>query len=102
MKLLQAAAPGGSMPQMLLMMVMIFVVMYFFIIRPQRKKEKELSKLRDAMKKGDAIVTAGGIHGSVMEVQDTTVIIAVESAAKIKIDKASIATINGVSGPQKK
>lgn len=98
--LLQAA--GGFSPNMLIMMGLIFVVMYFFIIRPQRKKEKELQKLRDDLKKNDAIVTAGGIHGKVMEVDTDSIVIAIESAAKIRVDKSSVAIINGVAGAPKK
>ena len=98
--LLQAA--GGFSPNMLIMMGLIFVVMYFFIIRPQRKKEKELQKLREELKKNDDIVTAGGIHGKVMDVDVDTVVIAIESAAKLRVDKASVAVINGVAGAPKK
>lgn len=95
-------AEGGSPINMFIMMALIFVVMYFFIIRPQRKKEKELQQLRDDLKKDDVIITAGGIHGKVMEIQADAVIIAVESAAKLKIEKSSISVINGVAGPAKK
>lgn len=98
--LLQAQQGGGY--GMFIMMGLIFIVMYFFMIRPQRKKEKELAKLRDALKKDDAIVTAGGIHGKVMEVDGETVIVAVESAAKLRIEKSSISIINGVAGAAKK
>jgi preprotein translocase subunit YajC len=94
--------PDGQW-KMMAMMALVFVVMYFFMIRPQKKKEKELAKLRDEIKNGDEIVTAGGIHGKVMGTAESTVIIAVESQAKIKIEKASIASINGVgAGTEKK
>lgn len=66
------------------------------MIRPQKKKEKELAKLRDEIKNGDEIVTAGGIHGKVMVIGETTVTVSVESQAKLKIEKSSIAIINGV------
>lgn len=89
-------------PKMMLMLALMFVVMYFFIIRPQRKKEKELKKLREGLKKNDDVVTTGGIHGKVMDVDAETVVIAIESAAKMRLDKASIAIINGVAGPVKK
>ncbi len=98
--LLQEA--GGFSPNMLIMMGLIFVVMYFFIIRPQRKKEKDLKKLREALKKNDEIVTAGGIHGKVIDVSQDTIIISTESIAKIKVDKSSVAVINGVAGAPKK
>lgn len=98
------AAEGGNPMSMMIMMGLVFVVMYFFMIRPQKKKEKELAKLRDEIKSGDDIVTAGGIHGRIMSTEADTVIIAVESQAKLKIEKSSIAIINGVgaTAPAKK
>lgn len=98
------AAEGGSPGGMMLMMGLVFVVMYFFMIRPQKKKEKELAKLRDEIKSGDDVVTAGGIHGKIMSTDEDTAIIAVESQAKLKIEKSSIAIINGVgaAAPKKK
>lgn len=93
MFLLQDQGGGGS--GMLIMMALVFGVMYFFMIRPQRKKEKELQKMREEMKKGDEVITSAGIYGEVWEVNGDTVIIVVESAAKIKILKSSIVTING-------
>ena len=100
--LLQAPAAGGLSTNMMLMFALMFVVMYFFIIRPQRKKEKDLKKLRETLKKNDDIVTAGGIHGKVMDVDAETVVIAIESAAKLRVDKSSVAIINGIAGPAKK
>lgn len=100
MHLLQADSQGS--PMFLIMMVGVFAVMYFFMIRPQRKKEKELQKLRDDIKKDDKVITAGGIHGIVTEHDTDTVVIVVESHAKLKIEKASIAQINGVGVTAKK
>ncbi len=93
--LLQAGGEGSPFP-MLLMMAAVFGVMYFFMIRPQKKKEKELAKMRDAIKKGDDVITTGGIHGKVFETDAETVVIAIESQAKIRLEKSSIAVINGV------
>ena len=99
----QAPAAGGAANySMLIMMALVFVVMYFFMIRPQRKKEKELQALRDALKKGDVIITAGGIYGQVFEVEGEAVIILVESQTKLKIAKSSIAIINGTAGAVRK
>lgn len=73
-----------------IMMILIFVVFYFFMIRPQTKKQKELQKQRDAMKKGDKVITAGGIHGVIKEVSDATLLIEVAKDIVIKVDKASV------------
>jgi len=69
---------------------LIAVIFYFFMIRPQMKKQKDLRKYREAVKKGDKIVTAGGIYGKILEVKDTSVIIEVEGQSKLRVDKNSI------------
>ncbi len=71
-------------------MILIFVVFYFFMIRPQTKKQKELQKQRDAMKKGDKVITAGGIHGIIREVQENAFLIEIAKDVVIKMDKGSI------------
>lgn len=71
-------------------MILIFVVFYFFMIRPQTKKQKELQAQREAMKKGDKVVTAGGIYGEIKEVQDTTFIITIAKDVTIKVSKDSV------------
>jgi preprotein translocase subunit YajC len=72
---------------MILAMVVIF---YFFMIRPQSKKQKELKKQRDALTVGDRVVTAGGIHGKIKEVSESTILIEVAQGVCIKVDKASV------------
>jgi len=79
---------GGMMN--IIFLVAIFIIFYFFMVRPQNKKRKELQNLRDNLKKGDNVVTIGGIHGKVVEVKETTVLITVDSSTKLKIDKSSI------------
>ena len=88
----QTAANGqqGSSWTFWIMMILIFVVFYFFMIRPQTKKQKELQKQRDAMKKGDKVVTAGGIYGNIKEVQDNAFIIEIAKDITIKVDKGSV------------
>ena len=85
-----AAAGAGGNWTFLLMMVLIFVVMYFFMIRPQQKKQKELVKFRDNLKKGDKVLTAGGIYGVVVEVKDQYVLVEVDANVKIRFDKSAI------------
>ena len=73
-----------------IMMILIFVVFYFFMIRPQTKRQKELQKQREAMKKGDKVVTAGGIYGEIKEVQDAAFIITIAKDVTIKVSKESV------------
>ena len=80
---------GGAVS--LVMIVMMLVVFYFFMIRPQMKKQKELKKFREAMKPGDKVVTIGGIHGKILEMADSTVLISSEGT-KIRIEKSAIAS----------
>lgn len=79
------------MPQQVIMLVLILVVFYFFMIRPQVKKQKELKKFREGMKTGDKVVTIGGIHGKILELADSTVLISSEGT-KIRIEKSAIAS----------
>lgn len=95
-------AEGGSSWQMPLMLAAIFAVMYFFMIRPQKKKEKELAKKRDAIKKGDEVITAGGIHGVIHETFETAVVLAIETQGRLRIEKTSIAVINGEGADPKR
>jgi preprotein translocase subunit YajC len=92
MTFLQAAAeaPKGGGLQMWIMLALIFVVMWFFMIRPQRKQQKELQNFRDSLKKGDKVVTIGGIYGTVCEVKEDSVLIEVDNNVKIRVSKQAI------------
>lgn len=79
------------MPQQIIMLVLILVVFYFFMIRPQMKKQKELKKFRENMQIGDKVVTIGGIHGKILELADSTVLISSEGT-KIRLEKSAIAS----------
>lgn len=89
MTLLQQQSQGGGLSGMLMIVAMI-VIFYFFMIRPQNKKQKEIKKAREAMRAGDKIVTAGGIHGKIKEVSDTTLIVEIAQGVSIKVDKSSV------------
>lgn len=71
-------------------MILIFVVFYFFMIRPQTKKQKELQKQREEMKKGDKVVTAGGIYGEIKEVKENYFLITIGKDVVIRVDKNSV------------
>lgn len=86
----QAAGSAGSSLSMWIMLILIFVVMWFFMIRPQRKQQKALEEMRRSLKKGDKVVTAGGIYGVVADVEERTVLIKVDGEVKLRVDKSSI------------
>ncbi len=88
--LLQEAAPAGSGWQgQLLMFGLIGLVFYFFMIRPQMKRSKEAKLYRESIAVGDKVVTIGGIHGKVLEVAETTILIASEGT-KLRIEKSAV------------
>jgi len=89
---LQAAGtqPAGGGLSMWIMLALIFVVMWFFMIRPQRKQQKELQNFRDSLKKGDKVVTIGGIYGTVDEIKPDSVLIIVDKDVKIRVSKNAL------------
>jgi preprotein translocase subunit YajC len=91
MKMYLLAAQEQSIVPTLVMFGGIFLVMYFFMIRPQQKKQKEARKFRDNLKEGDNVITIGGVHGKVSDVSDTSVVVIVESGAKLRFEKSAIA-----------
>ena len=91
---LQTAAPAASSAagsaRMWILLILIFVVMWFFMIRPQRKQQKALEEMRRSLKKGDKVVTAGGIYGVVADLDERTVLMKVDGEVKLRVDKSSI------------
>lgn len=83
-------AAGGSSISFWVMIIALFVVMYFFMIRPQRKQQKALEKFRSELKRGDKVVTSGGIFGTVDEIKETSVLIKVDGETKLRVAKNSI------------
>lgn len=86
----QAEGEGGGLMSFL-PLILIILVFYLFFIRPQMKKSKEQKKFREEIKKGQKIVTIGGIHGKIVEIAETTLIIEVEGQSRMKIEKSAIA-----------
>ncbi|MDR1348649.1 MAG: preprotein translocase subunit YajC [Prevotellaceae bacterium] len=82
--------PGGGGTMMLLMMAAIFAVMYFFMIRPQQKKQKQIAQMRNALQKGDKIITAGGIYGIIAEMKENYVLVEIDKDVKIRVDRTTI------------
>jgi preprotein translocase subunit YajC len=86
-----AGASGQSNPLVtFLPLILVFVVFYFFMIRPQMKKQKEMNNYRSSLKKGDKVVTTGGLYGRVSEVKDNYVMIDAGGDVKLKVDKSAL------------
>lgn len=88
--LVQAQSQGGGITMQLIFMGAIVLVFYFFMIRPQQKKAKDQKKFVDEIKKGDYVVTIGGMHGRIAEIEDDTFIIEVERGGRIKFSKSAV------------
>ena len=71
-------------------LILIIVVFYFFMIRPQMKRQKELKNFRESLKKGDKIITTGGIYGKIVEIEDHAILIEVDTNVKIRVDKVAV------------
>jgi preprotein translocase subunit YajC len=86
-----SGAAGQSNPLLtFLPLILVFVVFYFFMIRPQMKKQKEMNTYRSSLKKGDKVITTGGIYGKIVEVKDNIVIMDVGGDVKLRVDKNAL------------
>ena len=88
--ILQAGGAGGAMTGNLILIGGIILIFYFFMIRPQQKKQKEQKKFLDELKKGDRVVTLGGIHGKIMSIENDVVQLEVDKGTKLTVEKSSI------------
>lgn len=87
---LMAGQEGGNPMGMFVMMGAVMIVFYFFMIRPQSKKAKEQKTFLDSLKKGDKVVTIGGIHGKILKVGEDSFLIEVDASTKLKIEKSAV------------
>jgi preprotein translocase subunit YajC len=88
--LMAPPAAGDSIIMKFLPLIMIGIVFYFFMIRPQTKKMKDQKNFIEAIKKGDKVVTIGGIHGKIADINEDTYLLEIENGVKMKIDKVSV------------
>ena len=82
---------GGSGFEGIIMLLAMFAIFYFLLIRPQQKRAKQHKEMIDALKSGDQVITAGGIHGRVVSVQDKVVTLEIAAGVRIKVNRISIA-----------
>ena len=97
----QGAGAQGSGMSGIFMIVAMIVIFYFFMIRPQQRKQKKIRQQREALTKGDKVVTAGGIYGVIKEVRESSVLIDVDSNVTLRIDKNMIVADSSDQQPQK-
>lgn len=90
---LQVSSSQSSVFMPIITFGLVFVIFYFFIIRPQNKKQKDTEKMIAAVKKGDKVITIGGIHGEVTSTKETTVIVKVDENCKLEFNRSAIATV---------
>jgi preprotein translocase subunit YajC len=91
----QATPQGGSGWSFWIMIIAMIAIMYFFMWRPESKRRKEAQKFRDGLKAGDKVITAGGIYAVVKKVEETSLLIEVDSNVTLRIDKGMV-----VAAPQ--
>jgi preprotein translocase subunit YajC len=84
---------SGSGYSMFIFLALMIFIFYFFMIRPQRKKEKDAQSFRASLQKGDKIVTIGGVHGKIIEIQDATFTVEMEGGSKMKIERSAVSHI---------
>ncbi len=91
--------PQGVSPFMnLVPLIGIFIIFYFLLIRPQKAKEQEHARMLKNLAKNDDIVTAAGIHGTIVNVKDSTVIVRVDDNVKLEIDKSAVSVVKKKAG----
>jgi preprotein translocase subunit YajC len=89
----QGGNPEGSLISTLVMFTLIIAIFYFMILRPQQKRQKERQKMLDAVKKGDKVVTAGGLHGVVAGIDEKTLLVQVAENVKLKFDRTAVTAV---------
>lgn len=89
----QGGDAGQGLMSTLLMFALIIGIFYFLILRPQQKRQKERQKLLEALKKGDKVVTSGGMYGTIAGIDDKTVLLQIAENLKVKFDRGAITTV---------
>jgi preprotein translocase subunit YajC len=99
----QEGQPAGGGSMTLIMILLLLLIFYFFMIRPQQKKQKQIEEYRSKLAKGDKIITIGGLHGKITDVQEKVFIVEIADGVKITVEKAAVAVDeNEAKNAQKK
>lgn len=98
MWLADKAADGGSSIWITLApFILMFAIFYFLLIRPQQRKQKQRGAMLTALKKGDKVITAGGLHGTIAEITDDTIVLKVNDVTKLTFERSSINNVSARS-----
>jgi preprotein translocase subunit YajC len=89
----QGQGQGGGMFSTLIMFGLIIVIFYFMILRPQQKRQKERDKMLNDVQKGDKVITVGGMHGTVMGLEDKTILVQISDNVKVKVEKSAVSSV---------
>ncbi len=98
----QGQDPASGFTSTIIMFGLMFLILYFMIIRPQRKRQQERQKMLDGLKKGDKVITSGGIHGTIAGLDDKIAVVEIADKIKVKVERGSIAGVTKESEPEKK
>src|SRR5690606_29283102 len=94
------AAPEGNLLITLAPFLIMFVIFYFLLIRPQQKKQKQRNLMLGALKKGDKVVTIGGLHGTIAEITDDVIVLRVNDVTKLTFDRSAINSVTAASSAE--
>lgn len=89
-----AAGEGGGGFSAFIPLILMFVIFYFLLIRPQQKKSKALREMVNSLKKGDRIITSGGIHGRITGLSDITLTVEISEKVRVKVNRANVAALS--------
>jgi preprotein translocase subunit YajC len=94
------AAGGAAIIQLLWPFVLMFVIFYFLLLRPQQKRQKQRNAMLQSLKRGDKVVTIGGLHGTIMEITEDTVVLRVNDVTKMTFDRTAISSVTSSSSAE--
>ena len=94
----QGGNGGGGMFSTLIMFALIILIFYFMILRPQQKRQKEREKMLTEIQKGDKVVTVGGIHGTILSVDEKTFLVQIAENVKVKVDRSAVSSVSRTTG----
>jgi preprotein translocase subunit YajC len=97
---LATSGSSGNLLYTLAPFILMFAIFYFLLIRPQQRKQKQRGSMLNALKKGDKVVTVGGLHGTIAEISDDTVVIKVNDTTKLTFDRSSVNNVSARSSEE--